>query len=96
MDIQRAWLTVPVTADSAYRYTDNYQIVGTAIDDCVGVEHNEQEAKAIARYLEGKRGISFRVFKNTREAVKQARAIRKDHIRVPGRERILKEMGVWK
>ena len=40
-----------VNATNAFRYSDNFQIVKQSTDECVGCEHNQTEAEAIARSI---------------------------------------------
>lgn len=85
-----------VNESNAYKYADNYAIVKESTGECVGCEHNEQEAKAIAAYLTSYHGYRFSVFRNSKDNVRAAKLIRNgQRYQVRDREMILKDMGVW-
>lgn len=84
-----------ITAMTAYRYCDNYAIETADGSTCYGCEHNQQEADAIARYLESYHGRHIVVRKNSKDEVRLAQSLRPTPYRVQNRHLILKEMGVW-
>lgn len=87
-----------ICEENAYRFNDHFRIERD--DGCggtvfVGTEHNKTEADAIAKYLFNYHGQRHIVIRNSLDEVRQAKAIRRDTVRVRRREEILKEMGVW-
>ena len=80
---------------NSHRFADNYAIVKKSTDQCVGCEHNQQEAKAIATYLANYHGQEYVVVRNSKDDVRDAKAIRKEPFQVRNRDMILKDMGVW-
>lgn len=80
---------------NAYRYSDNFAIETEDGATCYGCEHNQQEADAIARYLSNYHGRNVVVRRNSKDDVRAAKQFRNEPSRVPQRELILKDMGVW-
>ena len=83
-----------VTEASAHRQNDNYAIVCTETDQCVGVEHNPSEAKALATFLTNRSGNTHHVEHNGPDAVRQAKAIRPTLYRHPLRDEAFEALGV--
>lgn len=88
---------MPADETNAYKLCDNYRIERDDGMNCYGVEHNEQEAKAIAKWLSEYHGFKVVVVKNSVDDVREARKFRDPaNYRVKNREDILRESGVWK
>lgn len=89
--------TSEVNEMNAYRFSDNWQIVKENTDDCVGCEHNQTEAKAIAAYLSNYHGNKYTVRHNRIDLVRRALELRDgDVFRLKNREMILESMRVGK
>lgn len=89
-----------VSEHNSHLFADNYRIErpdGIGGWFFVGVEHNEEEANAIAAYLGNRSGERYRVVKNRPDQVTAAKAMRsgREMPHVKFREDILTEMGVW-
>ena len=86
-----------VTAANAYRYGDNFTIqsAGDGGLHFLGVEHNEQETKAIAAWASSYHGQLYVAVRNSVDTVRKAKAINPTPMRFQCREEVLKEMGVW-
>jgi hypothetical protein len=84
-----------VTAANAYRFADTYQIVKTDFDDCVGTEHNEQEAKALVAYLNSRHGGGYKFVRNSPDQVRAAKAFGKEPIPMVCRQDAFEEAGLW-
>jgi hypothetical protein len=85
----------PMTEHNAYRYADLYQVVKTEFDSCVAHEHNEQEANALAAYLNNRHGGGYSVIRNRPDQVTAARAFGKQPIRMECRRDAFEEAGLW-
>ena len=81
-----------MTNETAYVLNDNYQIIREGI--CVGLEHNQTEAKALANWLTYRSGTTHVVLRNSRSEVQSARAVRSEVFRHPLRNQSFKEMGI--
>lgn len=79
---------------NAYALNDNFQIVVESTQQCVGTEHNQTEAEALAKWLTYNRGSRHIVVRNSRDVVRHAKAIRRDVVRHQLREEAFAEMGV--
>ena len=84
-----------VTETNAYRFADTYQIVKTAFDDCVGTEHNEQEAKALVAYLNNRHGGGYKYVRNSPDQIRAAKSFGKSPIPMKCREDAFEETGLW-
>ncbi len=80
---------------TAFMYNDNFAIVKESTGEVVGLEHNQTEAVAIAKYLANYHGQFYCVKVNNKDDVRAAKAIRSDVVRVKNRDKILADMGVW-
>lgn len=82
---------------TAYKYSDNYRIESSDGLNVFGCEHNQQEAKAIAAYLSGERGIKAVIVKNSRSDVEAAKNLRagREPIRYQFRDEAFKATGVY-
>ena len=86
-----------ITAMNAYKFSDNFTIQTVAEPiNVFGCEHNEQEAKALAQWIESENGIKVVVIRNNFDAVRQAKAFRPTPYRFQYRDMAFKEMGVWR
>ena len=86
-----------VDETNAYKLCDNYRIEREDGTNCVGVEHNQQEAEAIARWLTNYHGSKYVVRKNSLDEVREAKKLRDpNNFRFKYREDVFREMGVWK
>ena len=83
-----------ITEANAYRFNDNFAIE-SADGHFLGVEHNEQEARAIAQWASDYHGHEYIAFRNSIDSVRKAKSIRPNPVRFQRREEVLKEMGVW-
>ena len=80
---------------NAYAYSDNYAVLN-ASGDCVGCEHNKEEADALARYLSEYHGKTYTVRANGHDAVRSAKRFRKEPLRFKDREYVFRKVGLWK
>jgi hypothetical protein len=86
----------PITADTAYKFADNFSIWSEDGLMFYGCEHNQQEAEAVAKWIYNNRGRKTIVRKNRPDQVEKARAIRGGDVpRYQLREEALVAMGVW-
>lgn len=74
-------------------YGDNFTIL-TPTGDLVGCEHNQTEAEAIVRWLNGERGGGYTLRRNNREEVRASKAIRGDVVRFEIRDEIFRDMQI--
>jgi hypothetical protein len=79
---------------NAYAYNDNFRIQNEGNGQCVGTEHNQTEAEALAKWLTYEKGIKHTAVRNSREDVRAAQAIRKDVVRHQLRDEAFADMGV--
>lgn len=82
---------------NAYAFSDNFTI--QTISEPVnvfGCEHNEEEAKALARYLDTTQPRRVVVVKNSRADVAAAKAFRTSPFLYKFRDEAFRAMGIWK
>lgn len=86
-----------INAVTAYAYSDRYSILGPSpMDECVGCEHNQEEADALVAWLNNQRGGGYRVRRNTLDEVRAARVLfHPKPFRYPHREEAFREIGIW-
>lgn len=84
---------VRIEAHNAHAYNDNYRV-----EDADGLnywmEHNQQEAKALAQWLSSRNGQRYSVVTIPVDTVKAAKAIRPNPSRHPLRDEAFRDMGV--
>jgi hypothetical protein len=84
----------PVDQFSAHSFSDNYAIIDS-LGNCIGCEHNQTEANALAAYLTGERGTIYSVRRNSFEHVLEAQQMfGQKPIRHPLREEAFKALGI--
>lgn len=82
---------------TAAQFSDNYAIFRTDGDLFVACEHNETEAKDIARYLTNYHGCAHEVRRNRLDQVRRAHEIRGTTVpvRYPHRDDVFKLLGTF-
>jgi hypothetical protein len=88
-------MTTTVAEHNAYRFADTYQIVKAEFDDCVGTEHNEQEAKALVAYLNNRHGGGYKLVRNSPDDIRAAKVFGKSPIPMACRQDAFEEAGIW-
>lgn len=79
---------------NAHSYSDNYAIIQEEIGFCVGCEHNQTEAEALAKWLTYRSGIKYIVRRNSVDQVREAKQWFKQPIRHQLRDEAFSEMGI--
>ena len=66
--------TMTIHADTAYRYLDNYRLEDTEGLHVFGLEHNKEEAEAIARWISGNKGRIVIIKRVSPDEIREAKA----------------------
>ncbi len=82
----------PISPDNAFAYNDNWQIVNSF--GCIATEHNETEARALASYLTGHKGVFHAVKKNRIDQVRVAKEINPVVVRHQLRDEAFDALGI--
>lgn len=83
--------TDQVTESNAYRFSDNYAIVKKSTGECIGCEHNEEEALCVAAWYSSYHGTQMGIKRNGVDAVRKAAEFRNEPFRFRFRESAFKD-----
>jgi hypothetical protein len=83
-----------VTEFNAYAFSDNYAIVKLSTGECIGCEHNEEEALCVAAWYSAYHGLQMGVKRNGVDAVRRAGSFRVEPFRFRFRATAFKEYGL--
>jgi len=78
---------------TAHAYSDTYAIL-SPVGDCVGCEHNQTEANALASWLNNQRGGGYTVRRNTPDQVRAASVFFSDPVRHRCRDEPFSDLGI--
>jgi hypothetical protein len=87
-------MTSDVNEITAHAYSDTYAILGPN-GDCVGCEHNQTEANALAAWLDNQRGGGYTVRRNTPDQVRAAKAWFPQPVRHSCREDAFRDLAIF-
>ena len=85
-----------VTEWNAYQFSDNYAIIKKSTGECIGCEHNEEEALCVAAWFSNYHGLQMGIKRNGVDAVRKAAEFRSEPFRFRFRDAAFKEYNLGK
>jgi hypothetical protein len=85
-----------VTESNAYYFSDNYAIVKKSTGECIGCEHNEEEALCVAAWFSNYHGLQMGIKRNGVDAVRKAAEFRSEPFRFRFRDLAFKDYNLGK